>query len=134
MCNTFRDMNFGPMIFGPVNYGQVTDRQTDRQKVMHMSPPCIRTGGLKNCVSCNFMKISRVGRLNKNFFLTKNFMAFCIMLCSIIYREKGLISLDHGTSSSDSGFTILHVLKCLHFTDLHFRNKPNTWIISLKTF
>ncbi len=25
-----------------------TDRQTDRQKVMHMSPPCIRTGGLKN--------------------------------------------------------------------------------------
>ncbi len=24
-----------------------TDRQTDRQKAMHMSPPCIRTGGLK---------------------------------------------------------------------------------------
>ena len=28
--------------------GQVTDRQ----KVMHMSPPCIRTGGLKNDLEC----------------------------------------------------------------------------------
>ncbi len=31
-------MNFGQVIFGQV---------TDIQKVMHMSPPCIRTGGLK---------------------------------------------------------------------------------------
>ncbi len=40
--------NFGLVTFGPVNYGPVTDGQTDRQKVMHMSPPCLRTGGLKN--------------------------------------------------------------------------------------
>ncbi len=34
-CNTFWDMNYYP-----VNFGNVTDRQTDRQKVMHMSPSC----------------------------------------------------------------------------------------------
>ncbi len=33
------------LIFGPV-----MDGQTDRQKVMHKSPPCIRTGGLNNWV------------------------------------------------------------------------------------
>ncbi len=31
-----------------MNFGYVTYRQTDIQKVMHKSPPCIRTGGLKN--------------------------------------------------------------------------------------
>ncbi len=30
------------------NLGLVTDRQTDRQKAMHNTPPCISTGGLKN--------------------------------------------------------------------------------------
>ena len=30
----------------PVNFCPVTDRRTDRRKVMHKSPPC--TGGLKN--------------------------------------------------------------------------------------
>ncbi len=29
-----------------LNFCQVTDGQTDRQKVTHMSTPCIRTGGL----------------------------------------------------------------------------------------
>ena len=38
--HTFRDVNFfSSLIFGHV--------QTDRQKVVHMSPLCIRTGGLK---------------------------------------------------------------------------------------
>ena len=31
-----------------VIFGQVTDIQTDIQNTMHMSPPCIRTDGLKN--------------------------------------------------------------------------------------
>ena len=31
-----------------LNFGQVTDRHTYIQKVTHKSPPCIRTGGLKN--------------------------------------------------------------------------------------
>ena len=30
------------------NLGLVTDRQTDRQKAMHKSPPYMSTGGLKN--------------------------------------------------------------------------------------
>ncbi len=29
------------------NFGVVTERETDRQKTMHMSRPCISTGGLK---------------------------------------------------------------------------------------
>ena len=38
-------MNFGPVRnYGPVKFGPVTDRQ----KAMHMSPPCISTGVLKN--------------------------------------------------------------------------------------
>ncbi len=37
-------MTFGPVTFGPVNFSPVTDRQ----KVVHMSTPRIRTGGLKN--------------------------------------------------------------------------------------
>ncbi len=43
-------MNFFLVIFFLVNYylGIVTDRQTDRRKAMHKSPPCISTGGLKN--------------------------------------------------------------------------------------
>ncbi len=41
-------MNFCLVTFCPVNYGPVTDRQTDRQKALHMSPPCICTGVLKN--------------------------------------------------------------------------------------
>ena len=32
-------MNYYPVNFGPM---------TDRRKVMHKSPPCMRTGGLKN--------------------------------------------------------------------------------------
>ncbi len=31
-----------------LNFGPVTDGRTDRQKAMHMSPPCISTGVLKN--------------------------------------------------------------------------------------
>ncbi len=31
-----------------LNFGQVTSRHTDIQNTMHMSPPYIRTGGLKN--------------------------------------------------------------------------------------
>ncbi len=31
-----------------MNFGYVTYRQTDIQKVMHKSPPCMRKGGLKN--------------------------------------------------------------------------------------
>ncbi len=46
------DINFYLVIFGPMNYFLVTDRQTDRwtdrRKVMHKSPPCMSTGGLKN--------------------------------------------------------------------------------------
>ncbi len=34
----------------------------------------------KFCVSCNFMKISRVGRSNKKLFLPKFFMTFCTMI------------------------------------------------------
>ena len=30
-----------------------TDRQTYRQNTMHMSPPCIRTGGLKKKLNCD---------------------------------------------------------------------------------
>ncbi len=36
-CNTFRDMNYFLLFL--VQSGQ-TDGQTDRQKVMHRSPPC----------------------------------------------------------------------------------------------
>ncbi len=36
-----------------MNFGQVTDRQTDIQKVTHNSPLCIRTGGL-NKNHCSF--------------------------------------------------------------------------------
>ncbi len=39
--------NFCPVTFCPVWFF-LTDRQTDRQKVKHMSPPCMSTGGLKN--------------------------------------------------------------------------------------
>ena len=39
-------------LFSSLNFGQITDgqtdRQTDRQKVMYMSPLCISTGVLKN--------------------------------------------------------------------------------------
>ncbi len=41
MSNGLQDMNFFLVIFG-----LVTDRQTDRRKAMHMSPPCMGTGGL----------------------------------------------------------------------------------------
>ncbi len=60
----FSSLNFGPVIeiqalpypydflssdfFSSLNFGPVTDIQ----KAMHMSPPCIRTGGLKK-ISCN---------------------------------------------------------------------------------
>ena len=40
--NTFRDMNYYPVT------DRRTDGQADGQKVMHMSPPCICKGGLKN--------------------------------------------------------------------------------------
>ncbi len=36
-----------------VTFGIVTDRQTDRRKSMHKSPPCISTGGLKNASYCH---------------------------------------------------------------------------------
>ncbi len=52
-CNTFRDMNYCPVNFCLVILSQ-TDRQTDRQKAMHMSPPCMSTGGLKNQTSFQF--------------------------------------------------------------------------------
>ncbi len=40
--------------FWDMNFDLVTDIHTDIQKVMHMSPPCIRTGGLKN--DCSIKK------------------------------------------------------------------------------
>ncbi len=36
-----------------LNFGQVTDRQTDIQKAMHMSPPCISTGVLNESILYN---------------------------------------------------------------------------------
>ncbi len=39
------------LIFGLVSFGPIIDRRADRRKAMYMSPPCIRTGGLKN-VKC----------------------------------------------------------------------------------
>ena len=33
-----------------MNFGQLTDIQ----KAMHMSPPCIPTGGLKNCIKITY--------------------------------------------------------------------------------
>ncbi len=45
------------MIFYPVTFCQVwilVKSQTDIQKVMHMSPPCIRTGVLKNKIATPF--------------------------------------------------------------------------------
>ncbi len=46
--NGLRDINFYLVIFGPMNYFLVTDRQMDRRKAIHKSPPCMSTGGLKN--------------------------------------------------------------------------------------
>ena len=46
--NSSRDMNFYLVNFYLLHYFLVTDRQMDRQKAMHKSPPCISTGGLKN--------------------------------------------------------------------------------------
>ncbi len=46
--NGSRDINFYLVMFGPMNYFLVTDRQTDRRKATHKSPPCMSTGGLKN--------------------------------------------------------------------------------------
>ena len=34
------------LIFGLVTFGPITDRRPDRRKALHMSPPCIRPGGL----------------------------------------------------------------------------------------
>ncbi len=45
--NGSRDINFYLVISGPMHYFLVTDRQTDRRKAMHKSPPCMSTGGLK---------------------------------------------------------------------------------------
>ena len=45
-CHRYRDMNYCLVNFGPLTDGQ-TDRQADRWKVTHKSPPCISTGGLK---------------------------------------------------------------------------------------
>ena len=40
-CNTFRDMNYCPVwIIVQSEFWSSPDRQTDRQKVTHMSPPC----------------------------------------------------------------------------------------------
>ena len=48
--NGFWDMNFCLVTFGLVwiLVKSQTDRQTDIQKAMHMSPPCLCTGVLKN--------------------------------------------------------------------------------------
>ncbi len=45
--------------FGPVTgFGPVTpDGQTDRQKAMHMSPPCICTGVLKGVLKYMFLEL-----------------------------------------------------------------------------
>ncbi len=40
----------GLWLFASLNFGQVTDRQTYIQKAMHMSPQCIRTGGLNKLI------------------------------------------------------------------------------------
>ena len=44
-------MNYFLGNFGPVNFGEVTNRRTDRQRVMHMSLPCMSTGVLKTSMS-----------------------------------------------------------------------------------
>ncbi len=43
------------LIFGLVSFGPITDRRPDRRKAMCMSPPCIRTGGLKNVQGLDFI-------------------------------------------------------------------------------
>ncbi len=45
--NTFGDINF-LLVKSVQTDRRTTDRQTDRRKAIHMSPPCISTGGLKN--------------------------------------------------------------------------------------
>ena len=70
------------------------------------------------------MKISRVGRSNKNFFLPQNFMTFSTMLYSI-YREKRSNLLDHNVFSTNWGFSMLNVLKCRHVLLIYIWNKPN---------
>ncbi len=42
---------------GEVNFGEVTDGQTYRQKVMHMSPLCICTGVLNKSMVSTFLGV-----------------------------------------------------------------------------
>ena len=50
--NTFRNMIF----FSSMNFGPVTPY---RQKVAHMSPPCISTGGLKKATFAHFSYVGK---------------------------------------------------------------------------
>ena len=65
--NTFRDMIFfSSLIFGQVH----TDRQMDRRKAMHMSPPCIGAGGLNELADslarhCEFLDPIKVTEMGK---------------------------------------------------------------------
>ncbi len=50
-------------LLSSLNFGPVTDGQTDGRKVMHMSPPCICTGVLKNFILVTHYNLKGHARL-----------------------------------------------------------------------
>ena len=61
----------GPMWNGSrdMNFDLVTDIHTDIQNAMHMSPPCIRTGGLKNHYKLSVYKVYLLLSIQRAFLL-----------------------------------------------------------------
>ncbi len=87
-----RDMNFYPVNFYLMSYFLVIDGQTDRQKAMHKSPPCMTTGGLKK---------------------RKNPHCMCTRNC-----EQGKVITYHTSENYNSMMckNHLHVQKCIFIT------------------
>ena len=107
--NTFWDMNFY-LVWIFVKW------QTDRQKVMHKSPPCIRTGGLKNIKdTCLFVYLGYQPRFR---YIGKRQVSF------IIDREEWAWEIMRLVAS-----VAISALSCLNRLayDLNFRHVGGPW-------
>ena len=93
--NTFWDMNFF----------LVTDGQTDRRKVMHMSPPCMSTGGLKN-----YFQVPSPGKKILTLCVGFFFQIYWPIPSPPIINER---SLRFPTCTSGNWNSILHVVALL---------------------
>ena len=119
-------------LFSSLNFGHITDGRTDRPKAMHMSPPCISTGVLKNTEVSSHQSwepgIKWTVLKHSEFWVMWNISSILLMLLRSCWNLKLLYHIRSKMKMSRHSCTS-RVSYSFHLTDvkLWHHNVMKTW-------